>query len=303
MKKLLAILSATAILLSFAACSQEKEEETTTLGESENTSQVEDVVKEDDTIEDETEAEAVTEVVTDESGETVTDKSGEAVTEKVTKKETDTTKKNNTTKVNKETEKEVAKHPKTKAEIISYCNTALNSVKSQKPGYSKRAVMQVNGNVDGLPSWLTSIFQKDDTTSSAKGENKNDDFPAAGFSWSSQLREQDVASATINVSGSTYDIMIKLGSEKNPKLGTASSYGRVMSVIDASEAASMVPGLKSVDMTYHDGYVHAKIDSKTGRVTFAEFSASADVAANISLIGDVKVNDIKSTETFTNFVW
>ncbi len=298
MKKLLALLSAAAMLVAFAACGAEKEEETTTFAE--NTTASEEVnLQEEETANEE--SEDLTETVTDESGEAVTDESGETVTEKVTKEE-GTTKKEES-KTEKATSKNESSDPKTTAEIISYCNEALNAVKTKKAGYTKRAVMQVNGNVAGLPQWLVSIFQNDETKTLAKGESKNDDFPVAGYEWSSKLREQDVASATIKKNGTEYEIMIKLGNEKNPKKGTSSSYGRAMSVIDAGEAADLVPGLKSVDMLYHDGYIHAKIDSETGRLTYAEISATADASANISLLGEVKAEDIKSIETYTNFVW
>ena len=94
-----------------------------------------------------------------------------------------------------------------------------------------------------------------------------------------------------------------LGKEQNPAKGEKSSYGRVMSVIDAAEAGKMVPGIKSINMNYHDGYVYAKVDSKTGKLVAAEFSAAADIQADIKIFGSVSVKDIVSTETFTNIVW
>lgn len=297
MKKLLAILMAGIMFFSFAACSGEKEEETTTNPEvtTETPVNAGDEVTEE-AIEGEEESEVVSEVVTNEEGET------EIVTEIVTKEEK-TTKKTESAKPEKTTVKQTSSEPKTKAEIIDYCAKALDRVKSEKAGYTKNAFMEVKGDVEGLPKWLVSIFQKDETTKMAKGAGNKDDFPAAGFEWSCKLRPQDVASATINVNGTTYDIMIKLGTEKNPAKGTASSYGRAVSVIDAAGAANMVPGLNSVDMTYHDGYIHAKIDSTTGKITYAQISAAADAKANVALLGDVQAKDITSTETYTNFVW
>ncbi len=297
MKKLLAILMAGIILFSFAACGGEKYEEPTTNPEvtTETPVDAEGEVTEE-AIEGEEESEVVSEVVTNEEGET------EIVTDVVTKEEK-TTKKTESAKPEKTTVKQTSSDPKTKAEIIDYCAKALDKVKSEKAGYTKNAFMEVKGDVEGLPKWLVSIFQKDETTKMAKGAGNKDDFPAAGFEWSCKLRPQDVASATINVNGTTYDIMIKLGTEKNPAKGTASSYGRAVSVIDAAGAANMVPGLNSVDMTYHDGYIHAKIDSTTGKITYAQISAAADAKANVALLGDVQAKDITSTETYTNFVW
>ena len=179
----------------------------------------------------------------------------------------------------------------------------MNKVKSAKAGYTKRGVMQINGDVSGLPSWLTSIFQKDNTTTMSKGSDNTNDFPAAGYSWSSKLREQDVKNATIRANGSVYEIRIDLPTEKNPGKGTSSSYGRAVSVIDAAEASGMVPGLKSVDMTYHDGYLKLKVDSRTGNMIEAEISATADAKASVAVIGDVQAKDIKSTEYYTKFAW
>ncbi len=295
MKKLLAILMAMAMLFSFAACGSNDEEETT-IPEITTEAPVNAEEVTEEAIEGEEETEVITEVVTDEEGNT------EIVTEVVTKEEKTTSKKEEA-KTEATTKKATSSVPQTKAEIIDYCAKALDKVKSEKAGYTKHSFMEVKGDVEGLPSWLVSIFQKDQTTKMEKGEDNKDDFPAAGFEWSCKLRPQDVADATIKVNGTTYEIMIKLGTEKNPAKGTASSYGRAVSVIDAAGASSMVPGLNSVDMTYHDGYIHAKIDSTTGRVTYAQISAAADAKANVAIIGDVQAKDITSTETYTNFVW
>lgn len=304
MKKLSALLMAIIMLLTFAACGTNgSKEETTTNPEITTEAPVngEEGVTEE-AIEGE---EEVTEVVTDDEGEAVTDKDGDVVTEKVTEKEEKTTDKKNDKKPEKTTNKDTSVDPASwsKAEIITYASKALDKVKSEKAGYTKHAFMEVKGDVEGLPQWLVSIFQNDKTTKMEKGDGNKDDFPAAGFDWSCKLRPQDVQSATIKVSGTTYEIMIKLGTEKNPAKGTASAYGRAVSVIDAAGAASMVPGLNSVDMTYHDGYIHAKIDSTTGNITYAQIAAAADAKANVAIIGDVQAKDITSTETYTNFIW
>lgn len=195
--------------------------------------------------------------------------------------------------------------PSTKAEILNYLNTSLNNAKKVKPGYKKHHVMQAKGNVSGIPSWLVNLVTKDKTTTMAKGGDNTDDFPAAGFAWSSKLTVNDIKYASLKQNGDNYEITVKLGTEKNPSKGTGSSYGKVMSVIDANEAAEMVGKtvLKSIDMTYHDGYVKATVNSKTGKLVSAEFSAAADIQAKLLAIGDISVTDIVSTETFTDFKW
>lgn len=189
--------------------------------------------------------------------------------------------------------------PQSKAEIISYCNNALNNAKASKVGYTKTFVRKGG---DNLPSVVAKVIAQNKTTTAQKGNAKIvDDFPAAGYSWSSKLRETDVESAVLKQNGQYYEITLKLGTETNPAKGEASKYGRVMSVIDANDAKDMLPGIKSINMVYHDGYVYAKIDSKTGRLVKAEFSASANISASIAVIGDLKADNLISTETFTDF--
>ncbi|MBP9989800.1 MAG: hypothetical protein KBT46_09925, partial [Ruminococcus sp.] len=208
--------------------------------------------------------------------------------------------KNNSSKSDN-TKKASSNIPSSKAEIINYCNTALNKAKAAKVGYSKKFVRKGG---DNLPSAVAKIIAADKNTTMKKGSNDIiDDFPAAGYSWSSKLRENDVASATLTQSGQYYDIVLKLGKETNPGKGESSSYGRVMSVIDANDAKGMLPGIKSINMSYHDGYVKARVDSKTGKLVSAEFSATADIEASVAVFGDLKANNLISTETFTNIIW
>lgn len=191
--------------------------------------------------------------------------------------------------------------PSTTAEIVEYCNKALNAAKAAKVGYTKTFVRQGG---DNLPSLVSNVIATNKTTTAAKGDaNIVDDFPAAGYEWSSKLRASDVKSADLKQNGQYYEITLKLGTEKNPGKGEASSYGRVMSVIDENDAKELLSAVKSINMTYHDGYVYAKIDSKTGKLVKAEFSASADISATLSVIGDLTANNIKSTETFTDIKW
>ena len=189
----------------------------------------------------------------------------------------------------------------TKAAQLSYFNTAVNKIKSQKVGYTKHHVMEVKGNVDGIPSWLVGLVTKNKTTTMAKGADNTDDFPVGGYNWVSKLTMNDIKDITFKQNGDNYEFYITLGQEKNPTKGN-SSYGRIFSVIDANGAAEMVGGaLKSITMMYHDGYAKAVINAKTGRVISAEFSASADIEASIKLVGDISAKDIISTESYTDF--
>lgn len=243
------------------------------------------------------------EVVTDANGTEQTEASQDGDNQ-VPSADTGSSQNSSTGSSSKSTTKKTANSAMSKAEIISYCNTALNKAKAAKVGYNKKMVREVKGSTDGISPSLIKLVAANKSTTMKKGSaDIKDDFPAAGYDWSSKLREQDVASATLKKNGKYYEIRLTLGKEKNPAKGEASSYGRVMSVIDAAEAGNMVPGIKSINMNYHDGYVYAKVDSTTGKLVSAEFSAAADIQAKISIFGDVSVKDVVSTETFTNIVW
>ena len=192
--------------------------------------------------------------------------------------------------------------PKTKAEVIAYLNDALNAVKANRPGFTKAYKRDAAGDISGLPGWLSSIIRQNETKTYQKGTDYTDIFPAAGYSWSSRLRESDVTKFSIEENGKFYDIRVDLGTETNPTPGETSSYGRCMSVVTVSSAES-IPGIKNVSMNYHDGYVTARVDSETNRIVRCTFSAAADVQATVSILGDVSVSNIVSTETFTDFVW
>ena len=243
------------------------------------------------------------EVVTDANGTEQTEASQDGDNQ-APSADTGSSQNSSTGSSSKSTTKKTANSAMSKAEIISYCNTALNKAKAAKIGYNKKMVREVKGSTDGISPSLIKLVAANKSTTMKKGSSDiKDDFPAAGYDWSSKLREQDVASATLKKNGKYYEIRLTLGREQNPAKGEASSYGRVMSVIDAAEAGNMVPGIKSINMNYHDGYVYAKVDSTTGKLVSAEFSAAADIQAKISIFGDVSVKDVVSTETFTNIVW
>lgn len=192
--------------------------------------------------------------------------------------------------------------PSTKDEIIKYCNTALNKIKTSKPGYNKHYVMTVKGDVSGLPSWLVSLAKTDETINVKKGQNSNDIYPAAGYTWSSKLTSADVKEATLKQSGSKYIIKLTIVDEDNPKKGN-SHFGRCMSVLEQSDVLAKSSLIKKASMHYYNGYIYAEIDSKTGNVTKSIASATADVKLNVSILGDVEAKQIVSTETFTDFVW
>ena len=187
------------------------------------------------------------------------------------------------------------------AEIIAYCNKALNDAKQAKVGFTKTFVRKGG---DNLPSIVSSLIKQNKVTKFNKGDDSIvDEFPAGGFTWSCKLRESDVQKVEFKQNGQYYEITLRLGNEKNPGKGETSAYGRAMTVITEADAKDMLSAVKSATLNYHDGYVYAKIDSKTGKLVKAEFSASADLQGELALIGSLSATNICSTETFTDIVW
>ena len=277
-KKLIAVILALVLLCSFASCGKDAKDPASA-----------DVPTADVTTE-ETAPTETTEAVIEETTAGVAEETTEAET--ITEAETAT-----------EAETEAASAaPKTKAEVIAYLNDALNAVKANRPGFTKAYRRDATGDISGLPGWLSNIIRQDETKTYPKGTDYTDVFPAAGYNWSSRLRESDVTKFSITENGKYYDIHVDLGNETNPTPGETSSYGRCMSVVTVDSAES-IPGIKNVSMKYHNGYVTARVDAETNRVVRCEFSAAADVQASVTIIGDVSVSNIVSTETFTDFVW
>ena len=277
-KKLIAVASALVILCSFASCGKEPYDPEPV---------------------DSLTAEATTEqIVSVETTEGVIEETAEEVSENITEEESLTE-----AEITTEEETEEASNvPKTKAEVIAYLNDALNAVKTNRPGLTKAYKRDAAGDISGRPGWLSSIIRQDETKTYQKGTDYTDIFPAAGYSWSSRLRESDVTKFSIKENGKYYDIRVDLGNETNPTPGETSSYGRCMSVVTVDSAES-IPGIKNVSMNYHNGYVTARVDAETNRIVRCEFSAAADVQATVAILGDISVSNIVSTETFTDFVW
>ena len=277
-KKLIAVVLALVLLCSFASCGKDvKEPEPAEAPTAEVTAE-------------ETAPAGTTETVIEETTADVSDD----VTEAETAAQVETT-------TEAETEEESGA-PKTKAEVIAYLNDSLNAVKANRPGFTKAYKRDAAGDISGLPGWLSNIIRQDETKTYQKGTDYTDIVPAAGYSWSSRLRESDVTKFSIKENGKYYDIRVDLGNERNPTPGETSSYGRCMSVVTVDSAES-IPGIKNVSMNYHNGYVTARVDAETNRVVRCEFSAAADVQASVTIIGDISVSNIVSTETFSDFAW
>lgn len=188
-----------------------------------------------------------------------------------------------------------AKAPQTKEEIVAYFNTAINGVKkgakSVTHHYSK---ISLNG-ATKLPSWANSVlkllggadkFINDQLTKNSKGEETltgsaaiKASFPVEGESWSSKLTPADVQSAVLKESNGKYMIRIttvadaKSANVKHGEGHAPKAFNVILpSVVNdnvPSAAASLVGG--TAEMNYPSSTVTVTVDAATGRVLKADY--------------------------------
>ncbi|MBQ7957711.1 MAG: hypothetical protein IJ279_06705 [Clostridia bacterium] len=301
MKKLLAMLMAAAMLVSFAACGGNKEEETTVAPEA---TTVENVAGEVEETEGETEivTEVVTEIVTNADGET--EIVSEVVTKEVEKATKDNAKKTTKADVKKTTKadakktteaaKEESKKPSSKAEIVEYFNTAVNGVKTGAKAVNQKSIVNYLAAPttigDGLKSiynmlggddWLDKTLQSNSTGAATyTGSDIKKNFPVETESWASKLTADDVADAKCTESNGVYTITIKTKADAKT---TSVQHGqghnpKVFSVVLPATINDNIPGIAKgitgdVAMNYPSGTVVVKVDAATGHVLEAEYDA------------------------------
>lgn len=335
MKKFLALLMAAAMLFSFAACGDDKNEDETTI---ENTT-VESVAagseesSDKTTVEDEEEVtETVTEVVTDKSGEAVTDEEGHAVTEKVTKKKTEKNTKKPEEKTSKKQTTPVKVEDPSKwstAKVLEYYQTATAKVVSSKPGYTKTRSSTLNGYKAGaILTASKSLVLKflgvgDENKFEAKvtkGTNTTD-TKCGDFLKKSTLTTSDVNSAKAVKNGSNYviTISIKNGSSsisggsnaKNnsplDKCGICvgetdrSGYDHKTSIICYNALKDIASGMVMSEKTSNCKAV-ATVNAATGEIS--KLVVSWDASAEISKVyGSEATLSASTTVTYSGFGW
>ena len=271
-KKLIAIVMALALVLSFAACGGKNDDPTTS---------PETTVDPFEAFGDETTAAPAADDTTAASvaGDETTAAAADATT----------------AAAGETTTAAAAKAPQTKEEIVAYFNTAINGVKSGAKSvthhYSK---ISLNG-ATKLPGWANSVlkilggadkFIDDQLTKNSKGEETFNGsaaikagFPVEGESWSSKLTAADVKDAVIKESNGKYMIRIttvadgksstvKHGEGHAPKAFNVVLPGVVNDNVP-SVAANMVGG--TAEMNYPSSTVTVTVDAATGRVLKADY--------------------------------
>lgn len=270
-KKLIALLLAAVLCLSFAACGGNDEPETTTEAPVADSTEAVDATEAPSEVES---TEAASEAESTEPASEV--ESTEAASEEATEEAT-----------------EAAKKPEGTAAIVEYFNTAVNKVKTDAKSVKQNHVTNylaksptipgglITGIYKGLggDDWLDKTLAKNGQGAATyTGADIDAKFPVEGESWASKLTAADVKSATCTEKNGVYTITIvtkadgksdsvKHGQGHNPKVHNVVLPGVVNDNIPGP-AAGLI-GTAAMDYPY--GKAVITVDVATGNVKTAEY--------------------------------
>ena len=279
MKKIIALLLAAVLCLSFAACGGNNdvaEETTAPVVEEDSTAAVDAPVEESSAAVEESSAAEVesTEEATEAVSEEISEEASEEATEEVT---------------------EAAKAPQGTAEIVAYFNTAVNKVKTDAKSVkqnhitnylntSKKVVVPsvLSGiyKMLGGDSWLDGML-RDQSTGAETFTTKADiqaKFPVEGKTWASKLTADDVKSATCTESNGVYTITIITKADgKSSTIDYGQGHApKALNAVPPRVINDNIPGIASgitgtATMDYPYGKVVITVDAATGNVKTAEY--------------------------------
>lgn len=181
-----------------------------------------------------------------------------------------------------------------KADILSYFNTAINNVKPKAKqvtlNYERNS--EAGGIQGNLPSSLTSLAnglisanmgEKDlskldpGLVNATTVDQKNAMFPVENESWSSKLTADDIEDATYTEADGKYTITIKVKADE-PSADTAHGVGHngkafsvIMPSIVTDNAGGAANLIKNVQTGHKDGKIVVTVDKATGNVLTANY--------------------------------
>lgn len=180
--------------------------------------------------------------------------------------------------------------PKTKAEIISYFNTAANNAKKNAKSITKvkeenyqagsinlGSLGMFEGVVNNLIESNMGVNEEQSGRVATTAADKNAVYHVENESWASKLTEADVNTATCVENNGVYTITLSI---KNDALATSYSHGsghhgKAFSIVmpqtikdNAGGAASL---LKDLKVGYEKGSIVVTVDAKTGNMLTAKY--------------------------------
>ena len=183
--------------------------------------------------------------------------------------------------------------PQTVEEIVEFFNKSANRIKPEASkvtkNYEKRIVDEKKlvfpKSLESTAKSLMDTFMKDDTDPIvyATREEITSEYIVPEKDYVSRLDPDCVAEATCIDKGDTYEIYIKLKSEKNPVSGKG--IGAVCDVIEAHEVAEKASFIEEFSTEYYNCEVKATVDKATGRVVHSWYSVPLVLKVKVNLFG------------------
>lgn len=290
MKKILAIILAAVLVLSFAACKKNDTNNDTTAGDAQTSGQAADVSASDDTASSE---EASSEVET----EVVTDKEGHTVIETKASQSSDT---KNTTKGSTTPSKGL--NTNNAAACIKAYQAAVNATKQFKSG---RQNMALKGNItaDGSLGALLKIAQK--PVANALNKNSKDRTDIPGKPSGMQASHMKSASAVTSGNYTTITFNVKNQTQGAKADNHSGSVGCAVGTLGDVDNAIRELGLSvdykdgKIELTYTNCKVVVKIDNTTGKIVEGSWAYDVNVYANGIKVSIVSVNNLKGIVAFS----
>lgn len=290
MKKILAIILAAVLVLSFAACKKNDTNNDTTAGDAQTSGQAADVSASDDTASSE---EASSEVET----EMVTDKEGHTVIETKAPHSSDT---KNTTKGSTTPSKGL--NTNDAAACIKAYQAAVNATKQFKSG---RQNMSLKGSItaDGSLGALLKIAQK--PVANALNKNSKDRTDIPGNPSGMQASHMKSASAVTSGNYTTITFNVKDQTQGAKADNHSGSVGCAVGTLGDVDNAIRELGLSvdykdgKIELTYTNCKVVVKIDNTTGKIVEGSWAYDVNVYANGIKVSVVSVNNLKGIVAFS----
>ena len=291
MKKILAIILAAVLVLSFAACKKNDINNDTTSSDAQTSGQAADVSASDETASsEETSSEVETEVVTDKEGHTVIE------TKAPQSSDTKTTTKGNSATPSKGLNTNDA------AACIKAYQAAVNATKQFKSG---RQNMALKGSItaDGSLGALLKIAQK--PVANALNKNSKDRTDIPGKPSGMQASHMKSASAVTSGNYTTITFNVKDQTQGAKADNHSGSVGCAVGTLGDVDNAIRELGLSvdykdgKIELTYTNCKVVVKIDNTTGKIVEGSWAYDVNVYANGIKVSVVSVNNLKGIVAFS----
>lgn len=290
MKKILAIILAAVLVLSFAACKKNDTNNDTTAGDAKTSGQAADVSASDDTASSE---EASSEVET----KVVTDKEGHTVIETKASQSSDT---KNTNKGSTTPSKGL--NTNDAAACIKAYQAAIAKTKQFKSG---KQSMSLKGEItaSGFLGAIFNVAQKSIANALSKNSKDRTDIP--GNPSGMKASHMKSASAVTGGNYTTITFNVKDQTQGPKESNHVGSVGCAVGTLGDVDRAIKELGLKvdykdgKIELTYTNCKVVVKIDNTTGKIVEGSWVYDVNVYANGIKVSGVSVNNLKGIVAFS----